>query len=480
VGDSIEGWADAVKVLVNSYLNGKPKPRFDYSDIREKGAPLITSGGKAPGPQPLKDCIHNLEKILESVPEGGQLTTINCHDMVCYIADAVLSVGIRRAACIALFDIDDTAMLTCKFGNWWELNPQRARSNNSAVIMRNKITKPKFDELWERVKESQSGEPGILFTNNKELGTNPCGEVSLKPFQMCNLTEINMSDISSQEDFNERCRAASFIGTLQAGYTDFHYLRPVWKTTTEKDALIGVGMTGLASNAYLKVNIEEGAREVNSENTRVAELIGINKASRSTVIKPSGTTSIVVGSSSGIHAWHSQFYIRHVRFNKNEPIAQYLMANHPELVEDEFFKPDTQIVVKVPQRAPDGATTRDTESALDMIERIVDITYKWILPGHLKGDNYNNVSATVTVKDSEWVSVRDEIFNHRNLINGISVLPYDDHTYKQAPFETIDKATYETMEAALKYIDLTNVIESNDNTDHSSELSCAGGTCEIT
>jgi ribonucleoside-diphosphate reductase alpha chain len=246
VGDSIEGWADAIKVLMKSYFGENlSTPEFDFSDVRPKGAQLVTSGGKAPGPQPLKDCIHKLKGMLDAKEDGEKLSPIEVHDMVCHIADAVLAGGIRRAALISLFSADDNDMIACKSGAWWETNPQRGRANNSATLVRHKITKDFFMDLWKRVEASGAGEPGIYFTNDKDWGTNPCCEIALRPNQFCNLCEVNVSDIESQEDLNNRVKAAAFIGTLQAGYTDFHYLRDIWKRTTEKEALIGVSMTGI-------------------------------------------------------------------------------------------------------------------------------------------------------------------------------------------------------------------------------------------
>ena len=318
IGDSIEGWADAVKVLMKSYMNGGgSKIEFDYSDVRPKGAQLVTSGGKAPGPQPLKECILKVKGILESKETGEQLTTLEAHDIVCYIADAVLAGGIRRAALISLFNADDDQMISCKSGNWWELNPQRGRANNSAVLMRHKITKEFFMDIWKRVELSGAGEPGIYLNNDKDWGTNPCCEIALRPHQFCNLCEVNVSNIESQEDLNERVKAAAFIGTLQAGYTDFHYLRDIWRETTEKEALIGVSMTGIGSGVVLGYDMKKAASIVKRENTRVAKIIGINQSARTTTVKPAGTTSLVLGTSSGIHAWHNDFYIRRIRVGKN-------------------------------------------------------------------------------------------------------------------------------------------------------------------
>jgi ribonucleoside-triphosphate reductase len=348
VGDSIEGWADAIKVLMKSYMNGGgSRIDFDFSDIRAKGAQLVTSGGKAPGPQPLKECIVKITGILEEKETGDHLTTLETHDIVCHIADAVLAGGIRRAALISLFSADDGEMIGCKAGSWWETNPQRGRANNSAVLMRHKITKKFFMDLWKRVELSGAGEPGIYFNNDKDWGTNPCCEIALRPYQFCNLCEVNASDIDSQDEFNKRVKAAAFIGTLQAGYTNFHYLREVWRETTEKDALIGVSMTGIGSGAVLGYDMESAAKLVKRENSRVAKLIGIRKAARCTTVKPAGTTSLALGTSSGIHAWHNDYYIRRIRVGKNETIYNYLVNNHPTLIEDEYFRPHDTAVISV-------------------------------------------------------------------------------------------------------------------------------------
>ena len=478
VSDNIEGWADAVKVLMEAYFNGLMNVEFDYRDIRPKGALLITSGGKAPGPQPLKDCIHNLRSVLDNAV-GRQLTTLEVHDMMCYIADAVLAGGIRRAALISLFSMDDNSMLGCKAGNWWEENPQRGRANNSAVILRHRATKQDFEKLWKRVELSGSGEPGVYFSNDKDWGSNPCCEIALRPFQFCNLCELNVSDISSQEDLNARSRAAALIGTLQAGYTDFHYLRDIWRETTERDALIGVGQTGIGSGTILQYDLEEAANEVLKENERVAELIGINKSSRCTTVKPSGTSSCVLGTSSGIHAWHNDYYIRRQRVGKNEALYGYLVENHPELVEDEYFNPDAQAVIEIPQKAPEGSILR-TESPLDLLNRVGRFNTEWVATGHREGQNTHNVSCTISLKDDEWELCGEWMWKNRNNFNGISVLPYDGGTYIQAPFEDITEERFKMLEASLNDIDLTKVVETQDNTDLSGEAACAGGACEVT
>jgi ribonucleoside-diphosphate reductase alpha chain len=478
ITDSIEGWADAVKVLVKSYFIGGSTFVFDFSDIRQKGARLVTSGGKAPGPQPLKECLIKLAGILDAKNDGDRLSTIEVHDMVCHIADAVLAGGIRRAALISLFSADDEEMIACKSGNWWETNPQRGRANNSATLMRHKLTKEFFMDLWKRVELSGAGEPGIYLTNDKDWGTNPCCEIALRPFQFCNLCEVNASDIESQEDYEARVKAAAFIGTLQAGYTNFHYLRPVWQRTTEKDALIGVSMTGIGSGTVLGFDMKAAAKTVKQENARVAELIGINKSARTTTVKPAGTTSLTLGTSSGIHAWHNDYYIRRIRVGKNESIYSYLAANNPELVQDEYFRPHDTAVISIPQKAPDGAIMR-TESPFQLLDRIKKVHLEWVKPGHRNGNNTHNVSATVSLKPDEWELAGEWMWENREHYNGLSVLPYSDHTYMQAPFEDCTKEVYEEMFKSLVSIDLSKVIELDDNTDLAGELACAGGACEI-
>ena len=478
VGDSIEGWADAVKVLMKAYFAGRSLPLFDFSDVRPKGARLITSGGKAPGPEPLHDCLHNLRKVLDRKEDGDKLTSFEVHEINCYIADAVLSGGIRRSAMISLFDLDDEEMLTCKFGNWWETKAHLARSNNSAVIVRHKIDKETFMDLWKKIEASKSGEPGFFFTNDKDWGMNPCAEISLRPYQFCNLVTINASDVVDQEDYNARAKAAAFIATLQASYTDFHYLRDIWKKTTEREALIGVSMTGIASGRVLDLSMKEAANVVKEENKRVADLIGIKPAARTTTVKPEGTSSLVLGSSSGIHAWHNSHYIRRVRVGKNEAIYNYLLQNHPEIVEDEFFKPTQQAVIEIPQKAPEGAITRQ-ESAMQLLSRVQTVWSDWVRAGHRKGENKNNVSTTVSIKDDEWDKVGEWMWVNRNMYTALSVLPFDGHTYTQSPFEDCDEETYNEMMETLREVNVDNIIEVEDTTDLQGEVACGGGACEV-
>jgi ribonucleoside-diphosphate reductase alpha chain len=479
VQDSIIGWADAVKTLFKSYTGGLTSHiEFDLSDIRQKGALLVTAGGKAPGPEPLRLALVKIEGILREKADRTKLTDIECHDIQCHIADAVLAGGIRRAAMISLFDLDSTEMLNCKAGEWWENNPQRGRANNSVVLLRHKIDRQTFDKVWERIEASGSGEPGIYLTNDKDWGTNPCCEIALRPYQFCNLTEINMADIESQDDFNARASAASFIGTLQASYSDFHYLRDIWRKNTEKDALLGVSMTGIASESNLKLNYEEASEIVKETNWQLAEQLKINPAARTTAVKPAGTTSLVLGTSSGIHAWHNDFYVRRMRLGKNEAIYSYLAINHPELIEDEYFNPTLQAVISVPQKAPNGAITRH-ESTINLLERVKLISKDWVKNGHIKGNNTHNVSCTVSVRDGEWKEVGEWMWQNKDYYNGLSVLPYHGGTYKQTPFEDCSEEVYNEMMATLKDVDLSKVIEIQDNTNFADSAACGGGNCEI-
>jgi len=497
IEDSIMGWADAVKVLFKSYMEGKFLPVFDFRAIRHKGARLVTAGGKAPGPEPLKLCLAHIQAVLERKEEGEKLTTLECHDILCHIANSVLAGGIRRSAMIALFSHDDEDMITCKYGSWWETNEQRGRANNSAVLERGSVGQEEFNALWKRIEASGSGEPGIYWTNNKDWGTNPCCEIGLRPYQFCNLCEVNVSDVTCQEDLNDRVAVAAFFGTLQAGFTDFHYLRPIWKQTTDKDALLGIGMTGIGSGEILKFDLGIAANTAKVVNSMISAQIGTNEAARVTCIKPSGTTSCVLGTASGIHAWHAPYYLRTVRFGKSEDIAAYMMVNHPEMCEDDVLRPTDTLCVRIPIKAPEGSIFR-TETAIDTLERVKKFATEWVLSGHVKGDNTHNVSATISVDSNrkygeshiidgvitdntvnEWEVVGEWMWNNREFYNGLSVLPYDNGSYVQPPFEDITEEEYNERIKSLKSLDLTKVTELDDNVEFSQTSACAGGSCSI-
>ena len=478
IEDSIMGWADAVKVLMKFYFEGGFKPRFDFRAMRHKGARLVTAGGKAPGPEPLKIALTHIDAIMERKENGSKLTPLECHDIMCHIANSVLAGGIRRSAMISLFDLNDEEMITCKYGTWWELNEQRGRANNSAVLERGVVTEEEFKSLWNRIEASGSGEPGIYWTNNKDWGTNPCCEIALRPYQFCNLCEVNVSDVVDQEDLNNRVAVAAFFGTLQAGFFDFHYLRDVWQKTTEKDALLGIGMTGIASGEILKYNLEYAANTAITVNRDISALVGTNEAARITCVKPSGTTSLVLGTASGIHAWHAPYYLRTMRFNKNEDIAMYLEINHPELCEDDVLRPKDTVCVRIPVKAPEGSIFR-TETAIDTLERVKKFSKEWILPGHVKGDNTHNVSATISIDTFDWIKVGKWMWENRDSYNGLSVLPYFGGSYKQAPFEDITEEEYNERVSHLTALDLNNVMEIDDFVDFGQVAACAGGACEI-
>ena len=523
VQDSIIGWADAIKVVAKAFFNAGTLPVFDYRDIRQKGTDLITTGGKAPGPEPLRLCVNRIIPIFRGAI-GRRLKPVEVHDIACAIADSVRAGGIRRAAMISLFDREDEDMLTCKslvpvdyevkgkadirgnvtvewtdaYGNkdtatvhvsatadayklpWYVVYPARARANNSAVLPREEVTQEEFAKLMVRVKDSGCGEPGIYWTNNRDWGTNPCCEIALRPYQMCNLTEINAGAITDQDSYNKAAKAGAFIGTLQAGYTDFHYLNPKWRVTCEKEALLGVSMTGIASGNIDSLDHNEAAVHAIEENIRVARLLGINPAARVTTVKPAGTTSLVLGTSSGIHAWHAPYYIRRMRAGKDEALAQYLMKAAPALVEDDVTDPN-QVVLSFPQSAPVGAALRN-EDMLTLLERVKHVSTGWVASGHRRGHNKHNVSCTISVKDDEWDSLGKWMWENREHYAGISVLPYfGAAAYPQLPFEDITQEQYEEMLPHLEGIDIDKVFEINgDGVDLQAEAACAGGVCEMT
>lgn len=357
-------------------------------------------------------------------------------------------------------------------------------SNNSVIIERGSITEEEFLELWKKIELSGSGEPGFYWTNDLELGTNPCCEIGLNANQHCNLNEVNAGDITSQEDLNQRVRAAAFFGTLQAGFTDFHYLRPIWKKTSEEEALLGVSMTGIASGEVLSYNLTEAAEIVLQENARVAALTGINPTARATCIKPAGTTSCILGVSSGIHGWHDKYYLRTIRFNTNEAIAEHIIQNHPNLYEKDLLRPHDTICVRIPIKAPDNAIFR-TETAIELLERVKKFSQEWIKPGHVSGANTHNVSATISIDKermygdkNEWQAVGEWMWENKEYYNGLSVLPYDGGSYVQAPFESITEEEYTKRITSLTDLDVTLIKEFDDNVQFGDIAACAGGACE--
>lgn len=479
IHDSIQGWAQALDVLVEAYFLGRIRPQFDFGNIRPKGSYLVTTGAKAPGPEPLRKMLEMVETKLKAAM-GRKLRPIEAHDIVCIISDAVLAGGIRRAALISLFDRDDEEMLKSKHGEWWNTAPWRARANNSVVLPRELVTKEEFDHIFKMCKDSNSGEPGFFWTNEINYLTNPCCEIALNPNQFCNLTTINQTGIRNEKDFLNRVYAATLIGTLQASYTSFDYLRPVWQNTTEREALLGVSFTGIADNAGIVTPelLQKGAALALEVNEKYAKKLGINVAARIGTVKPEGSASCVVGSSSGIHARHAEHYIRRVRMNKDDALAVYLKATIPDLVEDDMFS-STGVVVSIPQESPKGAITRHEETALSLMDRVLMYRKNWIEPTHRSGLNKHNVSVTISVKEEEWSDLREQMWKHRDSYSGISLLPFDGGSYTQAPFEDCTKDKYEEMSGLVKEIDLRLVKEEVDNTSRIEQLACVGGACIV-
>lgn len=480
VQDSIMGWAQALELLMSAYFDCSILPEYDFGNIRPKGSYLVTTGAKAPGPEPLKKMLDQVEQILKKAV-GRNLSTLECHDLMCIISDSVLAGGIRRAALISLFDRDDTDMLMCKHGEWWNTAPWRARANNSAVLPRDKVSKEEFFYIYEMCQKSKSGEPGFYWTNNEDWGSNPCVEIALQSNQFCNLTTSNLTNIKSEKDFLNRVYAASLIGTIQASYTDFDYLRPSWKNTTEAEALLGVSFTGIADNVGGIVTpelLQKGAKLVLEVNEKYAKKIGINLSARTTAIKPEGSSSCVLGSSSGVHARHADYYLRRIRMNADDSLAVYLKSVIPDLIEIDKFS-SSGIVVTIPQESPQGSITRHQETAGTLLKRALMYRKNWIEPGHRSGDNNHNVSVTISVKDDEWDSLKVSLWDSRDSYSGISLLPFDGGSYQQAPFEDCTKEKYEELSGLVNEIDLRLVREETDTTTRIETLACAGGNCLI-
>ena len=471
VDDSIEGWATAVDVLLSSYfVNGVKHPEyagrrvyFDLSQIRPKGA-KISGGFKAPGPDGLRLALDKIEHLLQSeiidTKDPKKLRPIQVYDIVMYTADAVLSGGVRRSATICLFSPDDEEMMNAKTGNWFMDNPQRGRSNNSAVIVRNESSPEEFNKLMQSVREF--GEPGFVFVNSKEHTTNPCVEIGMFPqikgksgWQGCNLTEINGGKCTSKEEFFKACRAASILGTLQAGYTDFKFLGDTSKKIFDREALIGASITGWMNNPDVLFDaevLEEGARIVKEVNREVAEAIGINPAARTTCVKPSGNASVLLQTGSGIHAEHSEMYIRNVQMTKDSEVTAAIKASNPFMVEDSVWSATgSDVVVSFPILPKEGSIFKDELLGVDHLEKVKLAQKHWVEAGtnvELCADEgvRHNVSNTIIVDD--WDKVEKYVFENRNSFAGISFLPMTgDKDYNQAP----NTAVISAKEMVKKY-----------------------------
>lgn len=479
VHDSIEGWADAMDALANAYFYGAIRPIFDYSQVSLKGSYLSTTGSKAPGPEPLRKALDMVERIFKGAI-GRRLTSLENHDVVCILADCVLAGGIRRAALISLFDKTDEEMLKCKHGEWWVKSPFRARANNSALLLHLETSKEEYDRVFDACIESKCGEPGFIWTTNLDMGKNPCAEIALHSNQFCNLTTTNMTGIKNDKDFMNRIYSASLLGTLQASYTDFPYLGEKWKQITEQEALLGCSFTGIADAPQMTADqLKKAAGLVLEVNEKYARILGINLAARATAIKPEGSASCVLGSASGIHARHDQWYLRRIRMNKEESLAKYLKLTIPELVEDDLFS-SRDIVVTLPQESPEGSIIRDNESAIQLLNRVLFYNQNWVAPGHRTGSDMHNVSCTINYKENEVDDLRQRMWDARWMYSGISLLPFDGGSYKQAPFESCSESKFQEVNKLVKDIDLTKVLEVDDQTNLAEQVACAGGVCEIT
>lgn len=470
VPDSIEGWSDAVGVLVSSYFDqddlfpeysGK-NINFDYSEVRPAGALLKSSGGKAPGPDPLKNALLNIKKILDKALKNADfaskdlrgLAPIEAYDVIMHSADAVISGGVRRSATICVFSPDDEDMAKAKTGNWFIENPQRGRSNNSALLLRGETTKEQFAELMNSVKDF--GEPGFVWADSTELLVNPCVEIGMWPvdettgksgWQACNLSTINCAKIKTEEDFYDACRAASVIGTLQAGFNSFEYLGEASENIIKRESLLGVSMTGIMEQHDICLDPEVqryGADIVKKTNKELAKMIGVNQAARTTCIKPEGTSSCILGTSSGIHPHHAKRYIRRVQANKLEPIYNYFKEKNPRACEESVWSNnDSDDVVAFCIEVPAGSKTKNKVDALELLEYVKSTQKSWVIPGTNKNLCtqpwlVHNVSNTINVKENEWDEVESYIYKNRKFFCGISLLPITgDKDYPQAPFTTI-------------------------------------------
>jgi ribonucleoside-triphosphate reductase (thioredoxin) len=516
VPDTIEGWADALLALFQSYYDNT-KIEFNFSQVRPRGTALKTSGGKAPGHLPLKQALAETERILQTA-SGRKLRPIEVYDICMHVARSVLSGGIRRSATICLFSCDDEEMMTAKTGDWFSKHPQRSASNNSAIILRSSSDQETFRKLFAAQKEF--GEPGFYFTNDLEFGCNPCCEIGLHPvvqgplaerdiqhlralgytgelgpdtrlsgWQMCNLTTINGAATTNEELFFDACLQAAIVGTLQAAYTKMPYLGPVTRFLNERDALLGVSICGLMDNPEVLFNptiLERGAVLVRVTNRIIADLIGILPAARLTCVKPEGTASLLLGAGSGIHPHHARRYFRRVQANRKEPIFQHFHAVNPHMSEPSVYNPDADDVITFPVEAPPDAILREELNAIDFLEFVKIVQQHWVQAGTADQSRspglHHNVSNTCTVRPDEWDRVAEFIWENREYFTGISLLAHDgDKRYAQAPREAVTTEEDIVRWNKLKYqkVDYTALLEKTDETKLKEIVACAGGACEI-
>ena len=516
VVDTIEGWADSLHALFQSFYEGK-KIEFNYSGVRSRGTALRTSGGKAPGHLPLKQALLRIEVLLEQAA-GRSLRPIEVYDINMFTAKAVLAGGIRRSATICLFSPDDEEMMDAKTGNWFETNPQRSASNNSVSLPRSADNAVHFHRLFKAQKEF--GEPGFFFCDHPDAGCNPCAEINLLPiidwelsgdelsklfawgykgdlpgttrlsgFQHCNLTTINGRAAATPEKFFEACISAATIGTLQAAYTDMPYLGAVTRLINEHDALLGVSICGFMDNPRVLFDPEilrAGASLCRATNRFVAEAIGIRPAAKITTCKPEGTASLLLDAASGIHPHHARHYFRRVQANRKEPIYAFFKGINPQMTEPSVYSPQTDDVITFPVSAPEGAILRKDLNALQFLQLVMLVQQSWVIPGgdpeSRSANLHHNVSNTCTVRADEWDAVADFIWSNRALFTGVSLLQdAGDKAYAQAPREEVSTDTDIAKWNALKprLVDYTQLHERTDETSLKDIVACAGGSCEL-
>lgn len=490
VRDSKIGWATALRELIALLYSGK-HPNWDLSKLRPAGSRLRIFGGRSSGPAPLDELFTFVVQTFYKA-RGRKLNSVEVHDVVCKIASSVVVGGVRRSALISLSNLTDERMQRAKMGQWWEDNIQRRLANNSVAY----TEKPDigiFLREWGALYESKSGERGIFNRNaakaackatgrrepNHEFGVNPCGEIVLRPNQFCNLSEVVVREQDDPETLARKVRIAACIGTFQSTLTNLRYLRPIWRKNVEEERLLGVSLTGIMDNPLMSGNLGviqledtlKGLKDaVIRENSIWADKLGINRSVATTCVKPSGTVSQLVDSSSGIHPRHSLYYLRSVRADKKDPIAMFMQAaGFPK--EDDVTAPQSTSVFYFPQKSPESAVTRDKVSALDQL---------WLYKVYKDNWCEHNASTTIYVRENEWMEVGAWVYKHFNDIGGLAFLPHQDHIYKQAPYQDLTKAQYEEWLARMpKNVDWTEFREAEDNTTASQELACVGLSCEL-
>lgn len=490
VEDSKMGWAKAYKELISLLVNGQI-PNWDTRKVRPAGARLKTFGGRASGPEPLKELFRFTTQVFKNA-KGRRLKSIEAHDIMCKIGEVVVVGGVRRSALISLSNLDDFEMAKAKSGQWWESQPQRALANNSAVYD-SKPNTAQFLREWRNLYESKSGERGIYNAESvrkhiqkagrrdasKVRGTNPCAEILLRSLQFCNLTEIVIRAEDTEEDLLRKVELATILGTWQSTLTNFKYIRKAWKNNCEEERLLGVSLTGIFGNKLTSTNGPELAALLNrmreraiEVNQKEAEDLGIQASTAITCVKPSGTVSQLVGVSSGIHPWHSEYYLRSVRADNKDPLTTFLKASDVPS-EPEALKPESTTVFSFPIKAPEGAIVNSHLTAVQHLE--LWKTYRECWTEH-------NPSVTISVREDEWMDVGAWVYKNFDHIGGVSFLPATDHIYRQAPYQEITKEQYEEavskMPAEISWNDLS-MFETEDSTSGTQELACSAGVCEI-